>query len=166
MLFHTHNLNWLGECYRSVGIVVLLMTSALPVCLSAETVLPVLTTDTQLATAGYYQLSWQPGVAWASKKFPHFELQQATDEQFHTVKILYRGPDRASVVSGMADGDYYYRLRIVESTTASAGWSKPLLVRVRHHSIYKAWAFFGAGAFVFLTTLAFIVISVRNRDRT
>lgn len=164
MLFHTHDLNWLGECCRSVGIFVLLMTSALPVCLSAETDLPVLTTDTQLATAGYYQLSWQPGVAWVSNKSPQFELQQATDEQFQSVNTLYRGPDRASVISGMVNGDYYYRLRLIESNTASSAWSKSVLVRVRHHSLQKAWLFFAAGAIVFLMTLSFIVLSVRNRD--
>ena len=165
MLFHTHSLGWLGECRRMARIVVLVLLSYAPACLSADTVLPVLTTDTRLASAGYYQLSWQPGVAGALNKKISFELQQSNEPSFKTVTTVYRGPDRASVVSGQPDGDYFYRIRQVNPSQSSSDWSKPILVKVQHHSLRKAWLFFVAGASVFFMTLFFIVAAARNGDK-
>ena len=163
MLSLTHSLGWLGEWCRATKCFIFPVLFLVPVCLSAETVLPVLTTDKQLATAGYYQLSWQPGVAGASSKISYFELQQSSNRQFRLIKTVYRGPDHASVISGKPNGKYYYRVRTVFANQLSSGWSKPVLVEVRHHSLHKAWLFFSAGALVFLITLAFTVISSRRR---
>lgn len=164
MLFYPHPVDCLGGCGRSARIMVLLLLSLIAECVSAEPELPVLTTDTSLATAGYYQLSWQPGLAVASNKILRFELQQSSDSGFHRVRTIYRGPDRASVISGQANGDYYYRVRILYSGRAIGHWSKQLLVRVRHHSLQKAWLFFIAGATVFCMILFFIVLSSRRMD--
>lgn len=128
--------------------------------------MPVLTTDAKLATAGYYQLSWQPEITAASNKNPHFELQQSPDETFQLVKIVYRGPDQASVISGQTDGDYYYRVRKIYSDATYGKWSTPVHVKVQHHSMQKALLFFTSGAIVFLMILSFIVFSTRNRDGT
>ena len=165
MISFPHSLEWLGECCRMMKRMVFCALFMVPVCLSAETNIPVLTTDTKLATAGYYQLSWQPGVTGALNKKPHFELQQSTDKTFRLIKTIYRGPDRASVISGQPDGEYYYRVRSVNPEISSGGWSKPVLVKVQHHSLQKAWLFFIAGAIVFFITLSFIVSSARSYDR-
>ena len=164
MVYLTHSLEWLGECCRTVSLAVLLLLSLTPVYLSAETNIPVLTTDTQLVTAGYYQLSWQPGLVGASNKVTGFELQRSATKSFRLIKTIYRGPDRASVISGRPDGVYYYRVRAIYSDQTISGWSKPVQVRVQHHSLQKAWLFFTAGALVFVITLLFIVVSSYRKD--
>ena len=121
-----------------------------------------LTTDTELATAGYYQLSWQPGLDGASHKALRFELQQSPTADFQGVKIIYRGPDRASVVSGQPDGDYYYRIRAMSDQTITP-WSHPIIVKVQHHPLGRALGFFATGAAVFFITLFFIVFRSRHR---
>lgn len=162
MLFITHSLVWLGECCRVMKYCISLAFFIVPVCLSAETELPVLATDTNLATAGYYQLSWQPGIAGASNKNIHFEVQQARDLSFHSSKTIYRGPDQASVISGQPNGDYFYRVRVKYTQQVMGEWSKPVLVKVQHHPLKKAWLFFIAGAIVFTITFIFIVYSSRK----
>ncbi len=164
MLSHTHSLGWLGECYRLMSVVVLSLLSLTPVCLSAETVLPVLTTDTNLATAGYYQVSWQPGVAGVSSKSDTFELQLSSESSFNTARTIYRGPDRARVISGQPDGEYFYRIRLLNSNQASTDWSSPITVRVQHHSLQNAWWFFTAGAGAFFMILFFIVTAAHKGD--
>ena len=162
MVFHTHSLGWLGEFCSKVSLVVILLIT--PVYLSAEIEIPVLTSDTQLATAGYYQLSWRPGVAGASNKTLQFELQQSSSSSFHISKIVYQGPDRASVISGKPDGQYYYRVRSLLPDQRMSDWSQPVQVEVMHHSLARAWLFFALGALVFITTLAFILISAAKKE--
>lgn len=164
MVFLTHSLEWLGECCRRVGGVMLILL-LIPVYLSAETEIPVLTTDTELATAGYYQLSWQPGMAGASNKNLHFELQKSNHQSFQTARTIYRGPDQASVISGQPNGNYYYRVRAIYSNDYVSDWSEAVLVKVKHHSLQRAWVFFITGAFVFLITLIFIIASASNKNR-
>lgn len=163
MLFYPHSLGWSGECCRIVGIAVVSLLCLTSVCLSAETEIPVLATDTQLATAGYYQLSWHPGVAGASNKNFQFELQQSTDPEFRSSRNVYHGPDRASVISGQPNGSYYYRVRGLLSGQPVTEWSQSIVVQVQHHSLQKAWLFFVAGAIVFFITLVFIILSARNK---
>ena len=163
MVFHTHSPGWLGEFCRSVSLTVVLLLT--PVYLSAETEIPVLTTDTELATAGYYQLSWQPGIAGASYKKLHYELQQASDKTFSSARTIYSGPDQASVISGRENGAYYYRVRTIAANRPVGQWSKSVLVTVQHHSLQKAWLFFIAGVVVFALTLVFIVTSSAIKQR-
>jgi len=165
MSFYPHSLDWLGNDCKAAALLFILILCSAPFSLSAEPVLPMLTTDTKLATAGYYQLSWQAGPDGASHKDLRFELQQSSVDDFHSVKTIYRGPDRASVISGQPDGDYYYRIRI-QAEQATTAWSHPVAVKVRHHSLNKAWWFFITGAVVFFITLLFIVVKSRHMDET
>lgn len=158
----THNLGWLGNHSRPAIIFYVILFFAIPFPLSAEPVLPVLTSDTTLATAGYYQLSWQPGIHGASHKNISFELQQATSADFIQAEVLYQGQDLARVISGMPDGDYYYRLRRFQDSTIPSHWSQPLHIQVKHHSLQKALVFFIAGALVFLITMLFVVHRSHN----
>ena len=160
MVFHTHSLGWLGEFCSKVSLAIFLFLT--PVYLSAKTEIPVLTSDTQLATAGYYQLSWQPGTTGASNKSFQFELQESTQKNFHLIRTIYSGPDRASVISGKINGQYYYRVRVALQDDRFSEWSQPILIEVKHHSLQKAWLFFAAGALVFVLTLIFILISSRK----
>lgn len=116
---------------------------------------PVLNSTTDIATAGYYQLSWKPDTALSATE--EYELQVSNDATFGSPRIQYRGPDRATVVSGQGDGERHYRVRTVRASGEAGIWSEPVSVTVDHHPLYRALWFFLAGAIVFIATLAVVV---------
>ena len=157
MLSKAHSLEWLGGHYRHV--IGVLFSLCISLSVSAKPEIPELATDTQLATAGYYQLSWHLGMDGASLKKPIFLLQQSSDQQFENAKTIYRGSDLSTVISGMPNGKYFYRLRLDNNAneTHLAAWGDTVIVEVKHHSLTKAILFFSAGALVFLIALIFIL---------
>lgn len=117
---------------------------------------PVLDSDSEVATAGYYQLSWH-----SDTTLPEYELQESAKADFSSPVVLYRGPDTATVITGRADGDYHYRLR-ARTEAATSPWSATVEVSVRHHSLGRALLFFSIGALVFVTTVFTILIGNRR----
>ena len=122
--------------------------------------LVVLESDTDMATAGYYQLRWESADAAT-------RLVESTDPAFVDARVIYAGPDTARLVSGKPNGTYYYRL---ESDDRAAGApvavvSKTLKVTVEHHSMTRAFTFFATGAVVFAATLGLILLGGR-RERS
>ncbi len=108
----------------------------------------VLGSDTQVATAGYYQLHWTADTPQVTIEFRTPGSQRA--------HILYTGPDRATVISGQTDGTRIYRAGEVGPGGNIIAWSKPVTVTVAHHPLSRALAFFAVGALVFLATVALI----------
>ncbi|WP_232420109.1 hypothetical protein [Nitrosococcus watsonii] len=86
-----------------------------------------------------------------------YELQEANDMEFTQPTILYRGPDQGTLISGQNNGHYFYRVRALKQGQTASSWSSPRAVTVQHHSLTRAFAFFGAGATVLLATLALII---------
>lgn len=142
----------------------LVLAAALPVlpaaapaaAVSAQAALggaaPVLETSTTSSDTGFWRLSWSsPG---------DVELQEATRADFSDARVLYEGPDQATVVSGRLDGVYHYRLR-----AAGGPWGQAVRVEVQHHSLRKALSFLGAGAVVFVSTVILIVVGHRRHRR-
>lgn len=112
-----------------------------------------LNTDTEIATAGFFQLSWK-----SNQK--NIQLQESGTADFLSPKIIYVGPDRARVVSGKPNGDYYYRL-------SQTGNNKPVFsnivkVTVKHHPLKNAIMFFIAGLIVFIATITLILNGIRR----
>lgn len=107
-----------------------------------------LSSDTEIATAGFYQLSWSGIKA-------QYQLQESSTAVFTTFQILYEGDDRATVISGKPDGDYYYRIRV--SNDQQLINSNVVKVTVAHHPLRNAFLFFLAGAVVFLATLFMVI---------
>jgi len=99
-----------------------------------------------LTQTGFFQLKWQ------SDQQADFVLQQDTTLEFKTPKVLYNGPDTARAISGLLNGNYYYRVRI-----ASNDWSGPVKVVVEHYKLSTALLFLGMGALVFLSTAILII---------
>jgi hypothetical protein len=143
-------------CYR------LLLHHPLVLCVlllaspGASLAAPTLETDTQLATAGYYQLQWDGTGA------TDHELQESPQADFSDPVTLYQGSDRATMLTGRPDGEYHYRLRALHED-GPGPWSKTLRVEVRHHPLSRALLFFAMGALVFLATLAAILVGNRRR---
>lgn len=113
-----------------------------------------LESDTAVASAGYFQLLWETEGT--------VNLRESATADFNESRLLYTGTDRARLMSGKPDGDYYYR---VESDTAPDIRSEVLKVEVRHHPVARALQFFAVGAVVFLATLGLIVFgSLRDKQ--
>ena len=101
--------------------------------------------DTELATSGFFRLTW--GLADGQS----VELEEASSDAFLNARLRYRGTDQAYFVSGKPDGTYYYRIRLLSDGDPS--WVGPVSVEVRHHPLWRAWTFFGLGAFIFVATV-------------
>lgn len=107
--------------------------------------------DTQVATAGYYQLTWNADGAVI--------VQEAGSPEFLSPRVVYRGADNARVMSGKSDGDWYYRAR---SAGSESDFGNAVKVTVQHHPVGRAFAFFSLGAVVFLVTLGVIIKGARS----
>lgn len=130
----------------------LLLGGVLLAAAPVATAVPPLQTDTRVATAGYFRLSW-PGEGAAD-----YVLQQGRSADFRDGITIYSGPDEATVLSGLADGDYYYRLRERDGRH----WSDTVSVEVRHHPLSRALGFFTLGAVMFLATLGVLIRGTRS----
>jgi hypothetical protein len=95
------------------------------------------------STDGVYRLVWSaPGPV---------VLEEARSADFASARVVYRGDDRASVRTGRSDGTYHYRLRAIGSDAQATA-----SVRVEHHALPRAFAFFGVGLVVFASTVALV----------
>jgi hypothetical protein len=112
-----------------------------------------LRSDTEVATAGYFQLSWNADEP--------IRLVESKSSDFTDSSTIYTGSDSGRTVSGRRNGELFYRL---ESAGSAAVLSQPLRVVVAHHPLSRALSFFGVGAFVFIATLALIVIGSLRSD--
>ncbi len=126
---------------RQTIAVILVMLWAAPLAHGA-----VLESDTAVATAGFFRLSWESAEP--------VRLVESRDSDFAERAVVYAGADTARVVSGKPDGDWHYRLEEV-ATGRVAG--QPVTVTVQHHTLRKAWTFFAIGAVVFLATVGLII---------
>ena len=121
-----------------------------------------LTVSTSGSTDGSFNISW---ILPENKRI---ELQQSKQESpgFTTI---YTGSDSATVITGMSDGNYLYRARLLNPDNQfpddkqSSPWTDPLPVSVAHHSLDKAFGFFSVGAIVFIGTLLLIVFGYRTK---
>lgn len=101
---------------------------------------------------GHLKLAWE-----MSDASDRVEVQQSTDKEFNGAIRVYRGPDNATVISGLENGTYYFRLKHIDGE-----WSDTARVIVRHHSLTLALTLCVLGALVFLCTVAVVVTGVRN----
>jgi hypothetical protein len=112
----------------------------------------VLTSDSEVATAGYFNLSWsadEPG---------EFQLLERAGSPDAPARSLYSGPDTARVISGRSDGTYFYQVKTTTPVHGAAVVASDVVeVQVTHHPLSRAVLFFVVGAFVFVSTLVVIV---------
>lgn len=108
--------------------------------------------STELSTEGYLVLSWDAAPAPAS-----LILEQSQRADFSNSARRELGEARATTLTGLADGDYYFRL-----VGASGPLSEPVHVQVAHHSLTRAASFFFLGACLF--GLLIVVIVSGNRE--
>ena len=117
-----------------------------------------LSSSDELATGGYYRLTWENGPDASA-----FQLQESRSAEFTQAKVIYQGGDLASVISGRSNGEYHYRIRQVdEEGSPVSAWSESLQVTVEHHPLGRAFVFFTIGLVVFVITLVAIMRGSRK----
>lgn len=122
---------------------------------SASVTAATLEADQYESREGYFQLFWEAEQS--------VRLVEAEDPEFDDAVVLYEGNDTGRVISGRPNGVWFYRLESADGRRELAG---PISVTVRHHSLVRAFSFFGLGAGVFLATLALIVTGwIRTHER-
>lgn len=111
-----------------------------------------LKSNTNVANAGYYQLSWEVTDQTAVL------VEESQSEAFHIVNEIYQGNDTSTAISGKPNGDYYYRAKSIDS----ANWSETVRVSVEHHPLSRAFLFFFLGLAVFASTCFVIIRNYKN----
>lgn len=105
-----------------------------------------------VVTEGVINLAWE---ATGDQESAVFELQESSAAAFPEEKsrIRYRGPDRGSVVSGMAEGGHHFRVRAVKADGTASEWSAPVHVEARYIPKEKVVWLLSMGGLVFVATL-------------
>jgi hypothetical protein len=140
-----------GPGLITAGLLLLCLLITAPV--QAANHAPKLSSDHVVASAGFFRLSWQTEAR-------RIELQEANNPNFDNAKTLYRGPDRNSVISGKANGQWFYRVRALDADkpdSQTAVWSDPVTVQVAHHDLSRALMFLSLGALVFIGIVVLIL---------
>ena len=142
-----------GVRYLITSILLLLCLST-AVTTQAQTPAPSISSDSDVATAGFYHLSWDAA-------FARIELQEATTPDFRSPTTLYKGTDSATTISGKPDGQWYYRVRVLQDEFPGP-WSDPVEVTVAHHSLSRALMFLTLGIVVFISIVTVIIRGARQ----
>jgi hypothetical protein len=113
----------------------------------------------------YLTLAWEVSPAPDRPSSTEFELQVAATPDFRDAQLRYRGPDEATFISGLAEGEYFFRVRSLRQDKKTSAWSEPLYLIVEYDSLAKAFLLFGVGAFVSIATVALVVTGDRRARR-
>ena len=119
----------------------------LPLAVSAQ---PAFDAPPERSTDGGFTLAWEADGPVV--------LEQATGPDHGDARTLYEGGDTSTVISGLPDGEYRFRLRAADADA----WGDEATVVVEHHSLARAFGFFAVGAVVFLVLIGAIL---RGRPR-
>lgn len=120
----------------------------LMLCVSPTVALE-LQTSTELSTSGTFDLSW------TGSDGENFRLLQLNDDD--SSRLIYQGRDTARVMTGLSNGSYRYQV------AGESAVSQPVSVSVSHHSLSRAFGFFGVGLIVFIATLWLVVRGERGQ---
>jgi len=83
---------------------------------------------------------------------PEFELQQSLDPDFPDPDTRYRGEENETVLTGLREGSYHFRVRAGEGP-----WSEPLTLEVVFMNRGTLLLLVGTGALVAVLTIAAVV---------
>ena len=112
------------------------------------------------SAAGYATLHWEGG---GEASGAEFLLEESGTEDFRASRVRYQGFQHGSVLSGLANGAYHFRVRSRASRQQPWGaWSAPRSFTVVHHGLPLALVLLGTGALVFGLTLGFLLVFSRR----
>jgi len=114
---------------------------------------------------GHVKLVWRVAEA-ADGPIWRYEVQVDSSAHFSQPTQLYRGPDLATFVSGLPNGEYYYRIRVIGPEVDQPGRWDQAYVRVEHHSLNLALTIAGIGSIVFILTVIVVLRGAFNSDQS
>jgi hypothetical protein len=121
--------------------------------------------DAVPTSEGHATLAWEmPGDAQRGVPDLTFELQQSTEPGFPSPRLRYAGPDWALFVSGLREGETYFRVRARDANGTVGPWSQPITVDVAYPGRGQVLLLLAVGCVVFVATTAAIVAG-RLSDR-
>jgi hypothetical protein len=103
-------------------------------------------------------------LSWKLPEDSRIELQQYQQNE-NDYQTFYTGKDSATVITGLPDGDYNYRARLINTDGGLGDWTESISVTVKHHSLTRAFSFFLVGAVVFAGTLLLILFGSKTGKR-
>ena len=116
------------------------------------------------ANEGHLRLSWRVDGDATEADHPDltFQLQRATDADFTNAPRWDVGPDRASYVSGLRDGDNYFRVRAITAAGEAGPWSESLWVQVAYPDRSQVLLLMAVGVVLLLATGMLILAGHRR----
>lgn len=115
-----------------------------------------------VATEGKVALVWEFTDSGDSVRY---ELQQSDTADFANPRSRYAGMDRATYVSGLPAGDFYFRVRSLTSDDQLGAWSDTLQVSVEYVSSGLVFWLVGTGLVVFAATVLTVLIGHNRTSR-
>lgn len=95
---------------------------------------------------------------------PAFQLEQSATAEFSDPKLRYEGPDPASVLTGLREGQYHFRVRAIDSEGEPGAWSEPLVLHVEFMAPGQLAFLLVVGGVVACSTIAAIITGfLKNR---
>lgn len=117
--------------------------------------------DFQLSASTSVSNDGSLNLSWNLPENTSIELQQASQPASqpdnNNFQTIYRGNDTATVITGLSNGKYLFRARLVKTDGSHLNWTLNTELEVKHHSLTKAFSFFTIGAIVFLATLVLLI---------
>lgn len=86
-----------------------------------------------------------------------FELAYSRSADFADSQTRYTGPDTSTAVTGLTEGEHFYRVREVFADERTGEWSAPLVVAVKYPAKRAVAILMGLGMFVLLATVATVL---------
>lgn len=122
-------------------------------------------------STGHMDLVWAPDVLadrldGAVVRSLAYELQGSRDAAFAQPVVFYTGPDDRTFLSGLAAGDYFFRVRSVGGEVPGR-WSEILAVEVDYVARWQVFLLVGVGLLCLVATVGIIVRGswrMRNPD--
>jgi hypothetical protein len=112
--------------------------------------------DSLTTQDGHVKLVWDVAARQEEKQWA-FEVQVDSTAAFEAPTLLYQGPDKATFISGLPDGTYFYRIRVVGPEIDAPGPWEQAVVTVDHHSLNLALTIAGIGSVVFVLTVIVVL---------
>jgi hypothetical protein len=112
----------------------------------------------QPLTAGHFSLAWVSDLDGG-----FFRVESSPSEDFAGAVVYYEGPQRQAYISGLEEGEHYFRIAAKTEKDADwSDWSDSASLTVSHHDLGVAFVFAGIGAVLFGCIVAFVIIAPRK----
>lgn len=91
-----------------------------------------------------------------------YQLQQAAQPDFADAVTRYQGPEQGSVLTGFAEGTYYFRVRALGPEGEPGPWLDTFVFEVEYADMRLVYSLMATGVIVFILTVGAILAGHRK----